>query len=213
MSTVIGLTGYAASGKSTVANYLVEQHGFTRVSFAAPLKKMLRTLDPIMGYEDFGDEGVVRGSVHPVRLSDLFKYKWTEATIKADDMYGPEYRRLLQVLGTDCIRSVQEDFWVKAAEKQMPDSTANYVFDDCRFPNEADFIKSLNPEGLWHIGRAGIHAANDHPSEQHAGRMGEAHWIENPYNGDPDLRVNPIPISFLYEQIDTALENSLEAAK
>lgn len=192
--TLIALTGYAASGKSTVANYLVDQHGFTRVSFAAPLKKMLRTLNPIMGYEDFGDDGVVRGLVHPIRLADLFRYGWTEAQIKEDPNMGKEYRRLLQVLGTDCVRAEQEDFWIQAAERQMTDHTANYVFDDCRFPNEAEFIKDRSPEGLWNISRLGFEAVNGHVSEQHAGKMGETVRI-----------VNNRTLEMLYSDIDAAL--------
>ena len=33
---LIGLTGYARSGKDTFAARLVERHGFTRASFADP---------------------------------------------------------------------------------------------------------------------------------------------------------------------------------
>lgn len=36
----IGITGLAGAGKSTAAQFLVEEHGFTRLPFAGPLKKM-----------------------------------------------------------------------------------------------------------------------------------------------------------------------------
>ncbi|WP_346927659.1 hypothetical protein, partial [uncultured Arthrobacter sp.] len=98
---VIGLSGFAGSGKSTVANYLVEEHGFTRLSFAAPLKKMLRTLNPAIKCEGSSDHVPLR------YLLDI--YEGDELAIKASD-YGKDYRRLLQVLGTDCIRSEDEDF-------------------------------------------------------------------------------------------------------
>ena len=35
---LIGLTGKARSGKDTVANYLFNQHGYTRIAFADPVK-------------------------------------------------------------------------------------------------------------------------------------------------------------------------------
>lgn len=184
MKTVIGLTGYAGAGKSTVAEYLVNAHGFERVSFAAPLKKMLRTLDPYL-------EEPVDGEV--VRLSDLFAL-YTEAQIK-EGPFGDEYRRLLQVLGTDCIRAVDEDFWVNAALKQMDDFEGRYVFDDVRFPNEAKVIQELTPKGLWYVERPGVHAANGHSSEKHAGRMGETGWLQNP-SGE---------FEFLHGQIDAEL--------
>jgi hypothetical protein len=188
--TVLGLTGFAQSGKSTVANYLVEQHGFTRLSFAAPLKQMLRTLNPIIAFEDSGDT-----RVDQVRVGDLFNGGWTEQDIKADTNLGPEYRRLLQVLGTDCVRAVQEDFWIRAAEAQITDPAANYVFDDCRFPNEAQFIESKSPLGLWNIRRGGVTAVNGHVSEQHAGNMGEFVTL-----------FNDRTIEMLFENVDVVLD-------
>lgn len=189
MKTVIGLTGYAGAGKSTVAEYLVNAHGFERVSFAAPLKKMLRTLDPIIG--NTVTKTVSQSSVHPTHLSELAE---TENSIKAGP-FGPEYRRLLQVLGTDCIRAVDEDFWVKAALKQMDNPEGKYVFDDVRFPNEAKVIQSLTPAGLWYVERPGVHAANGHSSEKHAGRMGETGRVQNP----------AYEFEFLHSQIDAEL--------
>lgn len=197
---VIGLTGFAGSGKSTVAAYLVEAHGFTRLSFAAPLKKMLRTLNPILGAYDAdnscGDSDCCGGPwpmIQEERLSDLTDRGWSENRIKESD-YGPEYRRLLQVLGTDCIRAVDEDFWVVAAVKQMTDPDGNYVFDDCRFPNEAEVIKRFGWTSLWNVTRPGYEAVNGHASEQHAGNMGEKFVLNN--SGD---------LSGLQEQIDYGL--------
>lgn len=166
MMQVIGLTGFAGSGKSTVANYLVEAHGFTRLSFAAPLKKMVLTLDPYVS-SGFDDQFY--------RVSEILD---THGETEAKVLF-PEYRRLLQVLGTDCIRAVDEDFWVNAAVAQMTDPDGKYVFDDCRFPNEAEVIKSYDRFGLWNVQRPGFEAINGHTSEAHAGKMGEAIFIHN----------------------------------
>lgn len=187
--TIIGLTGYAQSGKSTVANYLVEQHGFTRLSFAAPLKKMLRTLNPIVGviYEE------------EVTLAEVFEtYGGDENAVKKS-AFGDEYRRLLQVLGTDCVRAVDEDFWVNAAAAQMGDGSGNYVFDDCRFPNEAFIIQNCSPEGLWNINRPGFGPTNAHASEAHAGNMGETLFLTNDRT-----------VEMLYTDIDAALSLARE---
>lgn len=161
---IIGLTGYAASGKSTVANYLVEKHGFERVSFAGPLKKMLRTLNPILSVTDNegGDEYGL------TRAGEIFELGWTENAVKEDPEMGPEYRRLLQVLGTDCIRAVDPEFWVNAAMTPLVPG-AKYVFDDVRFPNEAAVI---SPWSRWQVIRPG-RTQGEHASEQHAGKMGE----------------------------------------
>ena len=160
---VIGLTGYAGSGKSAVAQFLVEDHGFTRLSFAAPLKRMVRTLDPIIANDGR-------------RLSDLWDpHQGDESHIKK---WYPEYRRVLRVLATECIREHDPDFWVKAALSQI-ETFKNYVFDDCRFPNEAELVLDWNLHGLWNISRPGLEATNSHASEQHAGKLAETVWISN----------------------------------
>lgn len=188
--TLIALTGYAESGKSTIANHLVAKHGFIRVSFAAPLKKMLRTLDPYIS-SSFDDEF----------------YRVTEVLAKHDETevkkLFPEYRRLLQVLGTNCVRAEEEDFWIRAAERQMTDPTADYVFDDCRFPNEAFFIKDKNLMGLWNVHRPGVEAVNGHVSEQYAGNLGETMFL-----------VNDRTVDMLLADVDLALSltKELEAA-
>lgn len=41
---IIGLTGYKGAGKSTLAQQLVERHGFAVRKIAGPLKDMLRSL-------------------------------------------------------------------------------------------------------------------------------------------------------------------------
>jgi hypothetical protein len=201
---VVGLTGFAGVGKSTAAQYLVERHGFTRLSFAAPLKKMLRTLNPVMGSSRVYSGLSATGSSRPVHLDEVFnKFQGDELAVKAS-RYGDEYRRLLQVLGTDCIRSVSEDFWVDAAIKQMPSyANGKYVFDDCRFPNEAEVISAMNPLGLWYIEREGVHAANGHASEQHAGKMGEQVFL---FNGTGQLE-------FLHDQIDNAVDMAFQDVK
>jgi hypothetical protein len=173
--TVVGLTGLAGAGKSTVAKYLVETYEYNLVSFAGPLKKMMRTLDPYIGLErvrwwQFWKQPKM------LRLSDLLAVM-SEGEIKTSQ-YGAEYRRLLQSLGTDCIRAVDPDFWVNAALAQVTDPDKKFVFDDVRFPNEAAAIKEINWNGLWNVDRPGI-KAGEHISEKYAGQLGESVIIDN----------------------------------
>jgi len=170
---VIGLTGVAGAGKSTVAQYLVEAHGYTRLSFAAPLKKMLRTLDPVLVTQP-----EFYSPPSTFKLSLALDFFGSEQKLK-ESKYGDEYRRLLQVLGTDCIRSIDPEFWIKAAEKSLTDPNGKYVFDDVRFPNEADLIKKYGEYGLWNVVRPGYEAVNGHSSEAHAGKMGENLHVVN----------------------------------
>lgn len=140
---VIGLTGLAGSGKTTVANYLVEKHGYTRLSFDGPLKAMLRTLDPILGHGQYGGDGPLQD----VRLSDLIEDMMTEDDIEESE-YGTEYRRLLE-----CIGAHEAGYWIRAAMAQMLDEDGLYVFDGVQTHDQADAIKAYNPWGLWRIDR------------------------------------------------------------
>ena len=43
---IIGLSGYARSGKDTVAQVLVEKYGFQRIAFADKIREFLYDLNP-----------------------------------------------------------------------------------------------------------------------------------------------------------------------
>lgn len=202
---IIGLTGLAGCGKSTLANYLVEKHGFERLSFAGPLKKMLRTLNPIIGVSD--SSPVYLG---PLLGGERHADSWTELDVKAE---FPEYRRLLQVLGTDCIRAVDDNFWVHAAGKQLESYTGNYVFDDVRFPNEAEAIREgfnfRTPGTLWNIPREGL-VRGEHSSEQWAGKMDENYHLPNDGTPEELFRQADCLIKHLEGVRDAKALNSLE---
>lgn len=175
MTTIIGLTGYARSGKDTTADLMVRDHGFIKRSFATPLKKMLYTLNPIVGHRGWS----IHFNRRDIRVRDLFVLYGDEEGIKASK-YGKEYRRLLQVLGTDCIRNVDKDFWVRAAMKEISllPSDSRIVFTDTRFPNEA--LAIIEQGGYTaQVHREGVTAANDHSSERHVGRMYEDFILNN----------------------------------
>lgn len=41
---VIGISGFGGNGKTTLSDYFIQNHGFKRVSFADPIRKMLMAL-------------------------------------------------------------------------------------------------------------------------------------------------------------------------
>jgi cytidylate kinase len=53
---IIGLTGYAQSGKDTVAKILVENYGYTRVAFADKIREFLYETNPM--YDSIAGEPV-----------------------------------------------------------------------------------------------------------------------------------------------------------
>jgi hypothetical protein len=152
---IIGLTGYAQSGKDTVAKVLVEQYGYIRVAFADRIRDFLFESNPM--FDSVAGE--------PKFVKDyVIKYGWEDAK------KNPQIRRLLQNVGVAARNIFGEEFWIDQAMRQL-DPDSNYVITDVRFINEADalrqmgrFIEGLDVQ-LWRIKRAGVEAVNDHVSE------------------------------------------------
>jgi dephospho-CoA kinase len=140
---IIGLSGYARSGKDTVADILVKEYAFERISFADPIRKILYELSPTVDGE---------------RLSDMVdQYGWDIAKSKE------EIREFLQVLGYSARMNIHEDVWIMAAFSKMR-ADRNYVIADVRFLNEANYIKKHGGE-IWRVERPGVTAVNQHVSE------------------------------------------------
>lgn len=129
---IIGLTGRRRSGKDTVASFLVDRRGFTRLSFADPLKEATKSLF------FFTDD-------------QLEKRKE-----QVDPRYGVSPRRVLQCLGTDLIRDqlqdllgMSEPIFLASMRSRIHDAIATtgdrtrVVISDVRFPDEARLIREL----------------------------------------------------------------------
>lgn len=147
---LIGLSGYARSGKDTVGKYLVDRHGFTKFAFADALKEVAYILNPIVD---------ITQEYEFIRLAEgVDQIGWDE-TKKA-----PEVRRILQVLGTECGREVLgENIWVDIISRKIW-KYEKVVITDARFPNELAFIKMRGGFSWW-IDRDEVGPLNSHVSE------------------------------------------------
>lgn len=159
---IIGLSGYARSGKDEAAKILVEEFGFTRVAFADKLREVLYALDPIVAPSK---ERYFVGSKVVVTLQEVIDvYGWDKYK---ESEYGPEIRRLLQRLGTEAGRQALWDtIWIDATLTGF-DADAKVVVSDARFFNEFDAIRERGGE-IWRIEREGVGPTNNHPSETEA---------------------------------------------
>src|SRR4051812_11153513 len=110
MKEVIGLVGFAGSGKDTVGQYLVEEHGFTSIAFADPLKDCLSAM--------FGwDREMLAGRTPNDRL-------WREQVDEwwANKLGIPHFtpRFAMQNIGTDVMRRTFHDqIWIINTEKRL----------------------------------------------------------------------------------------------
>lgn len=145
MGVLIGFTGKMGSGKSKQADLLEDwDSGIGVRSFALPLKGLSNELLCVPGH------------IRPDK--NQFFPKW-----------GMTYGQFLQWFGTDVVRAKNPDAWVDMAMEFAKTDVVS-VFDDVRFPNEADAIRSRGGVIIRLIGDpAGIRAAStrdkNHESE------------------------------------------------
>ena len=125
MRRIIGLTGLAGSGKSTVAK-LLESYGYDIVKFASPLKNMLRAYLVTLGVDGDTIERMIEGDLKEVPSQLLA---------------GRTPRHAMQTLGTEWGRNaMSKTFWVDAWSSTAA-GHERIVCDDCRFPNEIDTLR------------------------------------------------------------------------
>lgn len=156
MLELVGLSGYARSGKDSVADVLVRDFGFTRVSFAGPMRDALLALNPIVRYEESGYYRIKE-------VIDVFGWDGYK-----DSPFGEEVRALLQRFGTEVGREQWgDDFWAGLAidrALQIIDDGGRVVITDARFVNEAETIQYFGGQ-VWRVRRPNVWPANGHASE------------------------------------------------
>lgn len=149
---IIGLAGSKGTGKSTVAKYLEENHGFTRMSFADPIRDMLCHL------------GVTRREMNFEKETPLPRFN------------GKTPRQMMQTLGTEWGRGmVDQDIWTAHMGRRLTAIMAldngRYealvVIDDVRFDDEAAMIERMGGETFLLRRRGVVDRGRDmHASER-----------------------------------------------
>lgn len=154
---IIALSGYAGSGKDTVADVLVEERGFVKYAWADTLRMAAAALDPIVAVDEHGAV-----------------YRYTEVLDEVGYVQAkvqfPEVRLVLQRLGTEVGRNlIGDNVWIDATFARIEREhslSSNIVIADTRFPNEAEAVRNLSGDNLVvRVTRPGVDAESDHPSE------------------------------------------------
>jgi len=140
---IVGICGLIGSGKGTVADILVEEHSFVKISFADKLKDSVATL---FNWPREMLEGDTNESREWREEPDTY---WTKETGR---IITP--RIVLQEFGTDCMRNgFYDGVWVSLVKQHiLKNPNTNFVIPDTRFENEATMIHSLNGE-VWRVSR------------------------------------------------------------
>lgn len=183
---LIGLTGYAGSGKDTVRDILQHRHDFDGIAFADPIRDMLTALLESMGLDNL----------------------WlTDRELKEKPIPGLElsYRQMAQALGTEWGRTLKESLWLDIAKAKLEMysdyESAGVVISDVRFPNEAAWIKAQGGI-IWKIIRPGIEPVRAHASEDLIASLPYDYVIDN--HGSLDLLPNAVAAALAYFKLEQA---------
>jgi hypothetical protein len=157
---IIGICGLKGSGKSEVAKYLAETHGFKRVNFKDALVGEMK--------ERLPDTLASLSAVYSLTVDELFQVK--PAVMRA----------LMQNYGTEVRRKDDADHWVKQWQATVKETSGNIVVDDVRFFNELSAI--VEADGvLIRIVRPDIKSSDTHQSETEQQKFIEDFTIEAEY--------------------------------
>ena len=130
---VIGVSGFAGSGKDSFANIFVEKYGYTKISMADSIKDMLSV---VFGW----DREMLQGATPESRL-------WRETP---DEFWSSvlEYpftpRKAMTTIGTNLFRvHFHKDIWVQSVKKKILDVGTNVIIPDLRFGNEIEMMRDI----------------------------------------------------------------------
>lgn len=152
---IIAIMGVAGSGKTVVARRL-ENYGFQRTRFAAPIKVMLKAGLGLTDAQLDGDE-----KTHPIH-----------------DLGGASARTMMQTLGTEWGRRlIHPDLWANVWKRHVAQMDGLVVVDDLRFPNEAKAIREMGGV-IWRVYRPGL-VTMDHASERSQKNIDEDLLLNN----------------------------------
>lgn len=137
---IISISGFIGSGKDTVADYLVQEKGFQRESFAATLKDAVAS---VFGW----DRDLLEGrSGHAREWREQVDSWWAQRL----DMPNLTPRWVLQNWGTEvCRQGFHDDIWIASLERRLLTHDRPVVISDARFPNEFRSLTRVGAKTLW----------------------------------------------------------------
>lgn len=177
----IAFCGSRGTGKTTLAEYLAQRHGFTRCSLAAPIKRIIAEA-PQDSYE-----------------RHQFLWRWAEELFPGRFMlqarFATEAGRLFvtekdpgrraQQLGTDIGRALDPEIWIRYLLEHLP--AGPVAVDDVRFPNECERLRDAGFILIRLVAPADVLAARlaarpgerrdpSHPSEHGLEGLSHDYW-------------------------------------
>lgn len=161
---IIGLAARMGSGKSLIADVLVNTYNFEKISFATCLKKIISELfnDDINNYYNLYSKNKIFDEpwiIDRSKLEEITQLTFDKLLINKK-IYSR--RDALQYVGT-LLRSVDKNFHINKTLSSL-DISKDYVFDDVRYLNELDALKNMGAYNFFIIKPNNLDISN-HESE------------------------------------------------
>ncbi len=192
---IIGICGFIGSGKDTIADYLVNFHGFRRESFANTLKD---AVSAVFGW----DRVLLEGRTKQAR-------EWRE---QVDPWWSKRLGRditprlMLQLWGTEvCRKGFHDDIWIASLENKLRNSTDDIVISDCRFPNEIKSIREAGGIILW-VKRGELPEWYEWALSANRGERGNMTWSMSKHNLEK-AGIHASETAWVGTKFDAILEN------
>lgn len=181
---VIGLCGFAGSGKTTVAKYLVNEFKFKQLNFkdglVAEMKENLPDVLKELALLEIKEKDIKKGGY---LIEKLFEDK------------PPIMRALMRNYGTEVRRKDNKNYWVDQWVQKAKEVGGNIVVDDVRFDNELQAVKNMGGI-IIRVTRDDITSAGSHSSETEQVNFKEDFVVQGTLG---------LPLK-LYQQINQILE-------
>lgn len=156
---IIALTGPAGAGKDTVADFLVEHHGYTKLAFADALR------DEVGRAFDISVKLLTQRETKEHPMSALALQRCMDQGFMARVAIGKSWstprspRQIMQWWGTEYRRAQDQHYWVDAFMtrliKEHQQGNYRFVVTDVRRANEAELLRELGGS-LLQITRPGF---------------------------------------------------------
>lgn len=162
---IIAFTGKAGVGKDTAADHLVAKHGFVKRGFADPLYEevaaafgvTVKRLKARATKETMVDWLTLRTCYEPTFVAMILNSHEKEL----DTWCSPRY--VLQKWGTEYRRGQSDSYWIERMAMFSQLARFGIAVPDCRFENEASFVKRMGGTIIRII--RDVPGVAEHPSE------------------------------------------------
>lgn len=164
--SIIGLGGLKRSGKDTIADFLVSEHGYVKENMSDPINEATRIADPEIIWRRFRIP--LLGEVsRTIRYSQYL-----------DDVCGGDFTRAKEhkpfrdalIATGDVGRYLSATAWTEKlgeiAERGLGEGR-NIVLSGLRFPTEIDLVKKLGGRTVW-VTRPGHEDTSDTGSTENS---------------------------------------------